>query len=45
MTGETAQGKLVGSYEVSRIRSSFSDRLKYFGLDRSWNEALSEIAG
>jgi len=43
MTGETATGKITGRYVTSRIRSSFYERLKYFGLERSWNEALSEI--
>jgi pilus assembly protein CpaF len=45
MTGETAAGKITGRYEVSRIRSSFNERLQYFGLDRSWNDALIEIEG
>ena len=43
MTGETATGKLTGRYEVSRIRSTFSDRLMYFGLDRAWQQALDGI--
>jgi pilus assembly protein CpaF len=41
-TGESASGRLVGRYEVSRIRSSFADRLQYFGLDRAWMNALEE---
>ena len=45
MTGETSTGKLTGRYEVSRIRSSFTERLQYFGLDRNWNTALNEIEG
>jgi pilus assembly protein CpaF len=45
MTGETAAGKITGRYEVSRIRSTFSERLQYFGLERSWNDALNEIEG
>jgi pilus assembly protein CpaF len=43
MTGETPTGKIIGRYVVSRIRSSFTERLQYFGLERSWNDALSEI--
>jgi pilus assembly protein CpaF len=43
MTGETPTGKIIGRYVVSRIRSSFAERLQYFGLERSWNDALSEI--
>jgi pilus assembly protein CpaF len=45
VTGETATGKLTGRYEVSRIRSTFSERLQYFGLDRAWAHALEDIAG
>jgi pilus assembly protein CpaF len=45
MTGETPTGKIIGRYEVSRIRSTFTDRLQYFGLDRTWAEALNEIEG
>jgi pilus assembly protein CpaF len=43
VTGETATGKLMGRYEVSRIRSTFNERLQYFGLDRAWNHALEDI--
>ncbi len=42
VTGETATGRLVGRYEVSRIRSTFQERLQYFGLDRPWAQALEE---
>ncbi len=44
VTGENANGKLTGRYEVSRIRSTFSERLQYFGLDRAWGHALDDIA-
>jgi pilus assembly protein CpaF len=44
VTGETATGRLTGRYEVSRIRSSFTDRLQYYGLERSWIAALEEVA-
>jgi pilus assembly protein CpaF len=43
VTGETATGRLTGRYEVSRIRSTFQERLQYFGLDRSWMAALEDI--
>ena len=43
VTGETAAGRLTGRYEVSRIRSTFQERLQYFGLDRSWMAALDSI--
>jgi pilus assembly protein CpaF len=42
VTGETATGRLIGRYEVSRIRSSFVERLQYFGLDRAWAAALED---
>ncbi|OYV37128.1 MAG: pilus assembly protein CpaF [Rhodospirillales bacterium 20-64-7] len=42
VTGETATGRLVGRYEVSRIRSTFIERLQYFGLDRAWMTALED---
>ena len=43
VTGETATGRLTGRYEVSRIRSTFSERLQYFGLDRAWAHALEDM--
>jgi pilus assembly protein CpaF len=43
VTGESATGRLTGRYEVSRIRSTFQERLQYFGLDRSWMAALDSI--
>ncbi|WP_026438633.1 CpaF family protein [Acidocella facilis] len=42
ITGETPNGRLIGRYEVSRIRSSFQERLQYYGLDRAWMAALEE---
>ncbi|MCB5943200.1 CpaF family protein [Acidocella sp. KAb 2-4] len=42
VTGETATGRLTGRYEVSRIRSTFQERLQYYGLDRAWMSALDE---
>jgi pilus assembly protein CpaF len=44
VTGETAAGRITGRYEVSRIRSTFSERLQYFGLERAWAQALDEIS-
>jgi pilus assembly protein CpaF len=44
VTGETATGKLIGRYEVSRIRSTFSERLQYFGLERAWAHALEDMS-
>jgi len=44
VTGENATGRLVGRYEVSRIRSSFSERLQYFGLERAWMQALEDVS-
>ena len=43
VTGETSAGRLTGRYEVSRIRSSFIERLQYYGLDRAWMAALEEV--
>jgi pilus assembly protein CpaF len=43
LIGETAEGRLTGRYEVSRIRSSFTERLKYFNLEKAWAAALEEV--
>ncbi len=42
--GETADGRLLGSYKVAPIRSTFLERLAYFRLDRLWQAALEEAA-
>jgi pilus assembly protein CpaF len=42
VTGESAAGRLIGRYQVSKIRSSFSERLQYFGLERAWMNALED---
>ncbi len=42
VTGESNTGRLTVRYEVSRIRSSFQERLQYFGLDRAWANALEQ---
>jgi pilus assembly protein CpaF len=43
VTGETAAGRLTGRYAVSKIRSTFHERLLYFGLDRAWAHALEDM--
>ncbi len=40
--GEGRDGRLHGTYRVSRARPSFIDRLAYFGLDRAWSATLDE---
>ncbi|WP_287994473.1 CpaF family protein [Acidiphilium sp.] len=42
--GEDATGRLLGKYIVSRTRSSFHERLTYFGLARPWAAALEEAS-
>lgn len=42
VVGENATGRLQVRYNVSRIRSSFSERLNYYGLERAWMNALEE---
>jgi pilus assembly protein CpaF len=42
MTGEDANGRIKGSYKVSKARPSFIDRLAYFGLDKQWMQVLTE---
>jgi pilus assembly protein CpaF len=39
-TGEDFVGKLQGRYVTPRMRPSFTDRLRYFGLEDAWMEAL-----
>ena len=39
-TGEDTSGKIIGRYITPRIRPSFSERLRYFGLEEAWIEAL-----
>jgi pilus assembly protein CpaF len=41
LTGEGADGRLVGKYRVSAVSPSFRERLTYFGLDRAWTAALA----
>ncbi len=42
LIGEGNDGRLHGTYRVSRARPSFHDRLAYFGLDRIWAATLEE---
>ncbi len=42
LIGEGNDGRLHGTYRVSRARPSFHDRLTYFGLDRIWASTLEE---
>ena len=45
VTGETSTGRLTGRYEAGLIRpASFTDRLQYYGLERSWMAALEDVA-
>jgi pilus assembly protein CpaF len=39
-TGEDPSGRIVGRYVTPRLRPGFIDRLRYFGVDQAWTEAL-----
>ncbi|MFH5925634.1 CpaF family protein [Roseomonas xinghualingensis] len=41
--GEDATGRLLGRYVSSRTRPSFSEKLRYFGLERAWMDAVQEL--
>ena len=41
--GEDGKGIIKGHYSSPRIRPGFIEKLRYFGFDRAWMEALSEI--
>jgi pilus assembly protein CpaF len=41
MTGEDANGRIVGHYKVSKARPSFMQRLVYFGLEKQWMQLLT----
>lgn len=41
--GEDANGQLLGHYTSPRTRPAFSEKLRYFGLERSWMDALQEL--
>ncbi len=40
--GESATGKIMGSYACSRAQPSFQQRLAYYGMDRVWTNAMHE---
>lgn len=42
ITGEGADGRLIGRYKVSPRPASGLERLSYFGLDKAWSTALSD---
>ncbi|MBI0539270.1 CpaF family protein [Roseomonas sp. KE2513] len=41
--GEDANGGLLGRYVSSRTRPGFSEKLRYFGLERAWMDAVQEL--
>jgi pilus assembly protein CpaF len=43
--GEDATGRLLGHYISGRTRPVFSEKLRYFGLERAWMDALQELPG
>ena len=40
--GQDSNGRLQGSYHRSRVPPSFMARLAYFGLEKAWQEVMSE---
>jgi pilus assembly protein CpaF len=44
LLGRSDSGKILGRYEVSRIRPAFYEKLEYFDLITSWGEALDMAA-
>ncbi len=42
MNGVGPDGRLRGTYKVSRARPGFQSRLQYFGLERAWAAAMEE---
>ena len=42
MSGEDTNGRINGTYKVSKARPSFINRLAYFGLDKQWMQVLTE---
>ena len=43
ITGEDAQGRVLGRHRSTGLRPKFWDRAKYFGQERDLAEALEEI--
>ncbi len=42
ITGNGPDGRLRGTYRVSRARPGFQPRLQYFGLERAWTAAMED---
>ena len=42
LQGQDRDGRLHGSYHRSRVPPSFMARLAYFGLEKTWQEVMSE---
>jgi pilus assembly protein CpaF len=42
LLGQDRDGRLHGTYHRSRVPPSFMPRLTYFGLDKAWQEVMSE---
>jgi pilus assembly protein CpaF len=42
LDGQDRDGRLHGTYLRSRVPPSFAPRLAYFGLERAWQEVMSE---
>ena len=42
--GEDAEGRLLGRWRASRALPSFAERLRYFGLERAWEQMMDEAA-
>ena len=45
ITGENHEGRLQGTYRISRARPAFFDRLSYHGLDQTWQGAMDGRPG
>jgi pilus assembly protein CpaF len=41
--GENADGMIIGRYHTTGARPSFESRLRYFGLDSAWLDALQSL--
>ena len=42
INGTGPDGRLRGTYKISRARPGFQSRLQYFGLERAWAAAMEE---
>ncbi len=45
ITGEDANGKLIGHHKATGVRPAFWDRARYFGLESLLQEAMEELQG